>query len=124
MMSAAMMSLMMVFMDRSAHLVQQASPAGACHNVSGLGLVRPVNHKCPALYVIARQEPPIPAVLRVVPVVAHYKVMFRRNGHRTVVFSWIAAQSLPIAPRLEFLRDGRGLLQIVGIWLVEQGAIH
>src|SRR5688572_2738524 len=112
-MAAVMRSLMIVFMGARSlpHLVQEAPPAGAGEDIAVLGLVRPVDHERPPLHIIARQEPPVAAVLRVVAVITHYKVMFRRNGHRTVVLARIAAGTLPFRPGFDLLRHGRGLLQ-------------
>src|SRR5687767_1170372 len=106
----------------SANLVKQASPAGAGDDVSRLGFVGPVNDECPALYIIARQEPPIAAVLGVIAVIAHYKVMFRRNSDWTVVLARIAAECGPIAG-FDFLRHRGRLFHVVGMRLVDQLAI-
>src|SRR4029453_10717207 len=123
--SAAMTSLMMAFISSSgsAHLVKQSAPAGAAEDVSGFGVVRPVNDECTAFHIIARQKTPVAAVLRVVPVVAHHKVMFRRNSDRAVVLSRIPAQSLAF-DLVQLLRDRWGFLHVVGEGLVHQKAIY
>src|SRR5688500_6278246 len=102
--------------------MKQASPAGAGDDVSRLGFVGPVNDERPALDVIARQEAPIAAVLRVIAVIAHYKVMFRRNSDWTVVLARIAAECRPIAG-FDFLRHRGRLFHIVSMRLVDQLAI-
>src|SRR5918995_4058142 len=117
-----MRSLMMVFMA-SANLVKQTSPTSAGDNVSGLRFVRPVNHERPALHIVPRQKAPIAAVLRVVAVITHYKVMFRRNSDWTVVLTRIAAQCGPIAG-FDLLGHRGRLLHVVGMRLVHELAVY
>src|SRR5438876_417761 len=50
-----------------------------------LRFVRPVHHQGAPLDVVARQEAPIAAVLRVVAVVAHDEVVVGRHGDRPVL---------------------------------------
>src|ERR1700726_2446772 len=50
-------------------------------------LVRPVDDERLALDVLARQEAPVSAVLRVVAIVTHDEVLARGDGHRTVAIA-------------------------------------
>src|SRR5439155_16197196 len=88
----------------SAYLVSEPLPACACEEVRedraeppdgraqpfvdvvlATRLVRPVNQQRLPLDVIPRQEPPVPAVLRVVAVVPHHEVVIRGHRHGRVV---------------------------------------
>ena len=93
------------------------APRAAFLVVLALGLVRPVDHQRLALDVLARQEAPVAAVLRVVAVVAHHEVLVRRHRDRSV--------SLAHVERGHFveLRVGRRRLQEMHVRLVERLAV-
>src|SRR5262245_54241336 len=113
-MSAAITSLMMVFMDSpcSASADQMQQPIPVRGRQAHLWIVGPVNDEGPAFDVLAGEKSPVAAVLRVVPVVTHHEVLPRRNSHRAVAHTRIVAN-----------RERRRLVHEVGIWFVELHAV-
>src|SRR6266542_5330172 len=71
---------------RSPHPVADPAPSDVCYErqrtIAVIGVVRVINEERPATHVRARNESPIAAVLRVVPVVAHHEEMPCRNDDR------------------------------------------
>src|SRR5215831_1682494 len=53
------------------------------------GLVRPVDQQRASLHVVARQEAPVTAVLRVVAVVAHHEIAIGRHRDRAEVLAHV-----------------------------------
>ena len=66
--------------------------------VLALRFVRPVDDERLALDVVARQEAPVAAVLRVVAVVAHHEVLIGRHRDRAVALAHVERRDLARAP--------------------------
>src|SRR5262249_15214813 len=62
--------------------------------ILALGLVGPVDHQGPTLDVVSREESPVAAVLGVVTVVAHHKILIGGNRHGPVPLAYIERSHL------------------------------
>src|SRR5688572_23351491 len=99
----AMTSLKSVFI-RSVDLTKDSSPADVAHAAFPRS-ERDIQEQGLAFDVFPRQEPPIPAVLRVIPVVAHHEVLPRGHRNRPVFAAWVAGREVR-APREQEVRIG------------------
>src|SRR5512146_379350 len=81
-----------------AHALQRGSEA-LVEVVLAPGLVRPVDEQRLALDIVARQEAPIAAVLRVVAVVAHDEIAIRRYRHRPEPLTHVRRRDLLVIVR-------------------------
>src|SRR5687767_14763827 len=101
---------------RSMNLVEDSIPPDAADEADQPGLLaeREVDEERLALDVLLRHEAPVPAVLRIVAIVAHHEIVSRRNGDGAVLHAHVEFAAAAFFVR----RD-----EVMDVGLVEHRAV-